>query len=227
MKLTKAALLGKALELSAILDRMAKTGRYFEANDHIRVNQLLDELRPARVAAKVEIVVRPSSGAPPNVWFSGLVDAARRLVAFLQADIGWEPQTGPPDPSLWLDPRVWDLVGDRIRVAESTDPENWEAVTQRCAVLLESELRRRAGVTSAGRRDVPAIALKEGQGALRLGDDSVQETDWRMFAQGLLGAVASPVAHSVRGHTRAYAMGVAGAVSLILTAIDEKYPEPQ
>jgi hypothetical protein len=47
------------------------------------------------------------------------------------------------------------------------------------------------------------------------------------FVMGILGAFGNPGAHMIRKHTETFAMGVVGAVSTVLVALDEEIGPPQ
>lgn len=118
---------------------------------------------------------------------------------------------------------LWLAVRELVAVAEN-DPAHWDDVTSRATRFLETQIRNRGfapGDGPPGRRGL-VRAFDEG-GPCELGDDEAQRTAWKGLVAGVLGGVGNPVSHRLSSHARSYAMGVAGAVSLVVTALDERH----
>lgn len=189
---------------------------------YLLLETLIYEVKPALVAADILPVRRPVRSQPPRMWLAPLRDQAARVVAWLRTHPDWEPVAGPPQPAGWMHGRLWEAIFDLVELAQRRDtPEAWEDVARKVSVFLESDLRERSGSDSSGRVDVADDALKPDRGTTVIGEGEAEQRSWHLFARGLLGGVANPIAHKIAGQAKSYAMGVAGAASLILTALDE------
>jgi hypothetical protein len=217
--------------MRSILDAM-DTQQSWREDDaaHDRLMELLYVVEPLKRHLGDRNLYRPGR-ANPALWHPGMLDLARRMQAFLRTDTRWQPagDAAPPEPSGWIHPRLWKVIGPLVKLAaEVAEPTQWDTVGRQCCVVLESEIRKRTGLTATthpGRKELVTAAFKP-RGPLVLGSNDAETTGWLEFTRGLLTGVGNPVAHNVVERAEPYAMGVAGSVSLILTELDERFGPP-
>lgn len=143
-------------------------------------------------------------------------------------DIRLPPQNPPPQrypDDLWVPSRLLEYIGSSLDAARRTDnPTDWGKVTRDAALFLENELRERCSfdVQATGRQDLAAKALAPRTGRLLMDKDDALQKSWMHFVQGILGAFGNPTAHTIRRHSRSFAMGVVGAVSVALVTFDDE-----
>lgn len=68
--------------------------------------------------------------------------------------------------------------------------------------------------------------MKKETGPFKIGDDEYDQDAWRMYTQGLLVALGNESAHFIKGIAEEMALGIAGAVSVVLLKMDEVHGVP-
>lgn len=135
-----------------------------------------------------------------------------------------EPPPAPSPDEHWIPPRLWTYIQSTVEAArKSKAPTDWGKVTRDACVFLEDEIRKRSGDQSrCSRQDLAAKALKSNGGTLRMNKDSFVQDAWMRFVQGIFGAFSNPGVHTIRKHSASFAMGVVGAVSVVLDTFDSE-----
>jgi uncharacterized protein Ymh len=166
---------------------------------------------------------------PVRVWTSRLGEQASQALAFLRANPAWKPpRQEPPASNGWVHRRLWHHIEQQVQIAEKMGlPGEWAKVAREATIFLEGDLRLRADIDPQSRKQVAVDAMNpDGGGKLTLGDNKGQQIAWMNLVAGLLGGPGNAGVHEPGERTETYAMGIVGAVSLILAALDEKYGEP-
>lgn len=113
-------------------------------------------------------------------------------------------------------------------VAEVVVAGRWETVASQAAIWLEDRLRKWSGraETEYGTKLVSNV-LRPSDGDFPLGRTEGERQGWMQFGLGIVGAVSNSVRHRIDERTdpKRYALGVLGAVSLLLTELKNTYPD--
>ena len=122
------------------------------------------------------------------------------------------------------------LKGSMKHARETNEPTDWGNVTSAAVRFLEDEIRTRTNLDAekASGREVLAVkAFNPDGGVFNLQNKAASvQKGWMHFVQGLFLAVANPAAHTVRQHSESYAMGIVGAVTMVLVMLDEEVGPP-
>jgi hypothetical protein len=112
-------------------------------------------------------------------------------------------------------------------VAEVVVGGRWDTVASQAVIFLEDRLRKWSGrpATEYGTTLV-ANVLKDA-GDFPLGQTDGEKRGWMNFGVGIVGAVGNAVRHRIDDRTdpKRYALGVLGAVSLLVTELKNSYPD--
>lgn len=127
---------------------------------------------------------------------------------------------GPLDSGTGYDDELWQ------HVAEVVIGERWETVASQSVIFLEDRLREWSGrpPVEYGKQLV-ANVLRPGGGNFPLGRTDGEKQGWMNFGIGIVGAVGNAARHRIdeRTDSKRYALGVLGAVSLLLTELRNSY----
>jgi uncharacterized protein Ymh len=218
--------LEQARALVHVLDGMRETNVFNDRLALERMEGLHARLRPAWQFFLGGFPLVSSVTYPAQVWFPRIWEKAQMLLAQLEASPDWRPGDAvlvSSTEARWVPARLWSYVESTVETARRTNSlTDWSKVTREAALFLEHEIRLRSGLTDAGRQDLVAKAFKPDGGVLQMKADSALQKSWMSFVQGILGAFANPGAHMIRSHTETFAMGVVGAVSAVLTTMDDE-----
>lgn len=146
----------------------------------------------------------------------------RRFQGAVDRALGVLPPQNHPLDLAWVTPRLREHLWPVIQLAQSTaKPTDWGRVTREATLFLETEMRQRTGLESKGRKELASDAFKPG-GPLAFKSDVAWQEGWKLYVMGILIAFGNPGAHTFRSHSQTLALGVVGAVSTVLTALDEE-----
>jgi hypothetical protein len=205
-----------------LLDQIKATTSYADRDRLDRLETLHAKLRPAWEHFFGSFpVINPDY--PPRVWHPRIRNKAASLLGQLEANPDWRPPGAHAGPELgWITPRLREHLWPVIQLAQATaKPMDWGRVTRETTLFLENEIRQRTGLQSKGRKDLASDAFKPG-GPLAFKSDIAWQEGWKLYVMGILTAFGNPAAHTFRSHSETFAMGVVGAVSTVLTALDEE-----
>lgn len=120
-----------------------------------------------------------------------------------------------------IDPELWEHVGDLVRM------QKWTQIASQTTIFLESTLRSWLAPTSEPYLALAAKAFHPDKGRFVLGTDASERDGWFRFAHGIGAALRNVDAHRIqrRENAPAYAMGVLGAASLLLSQTKQCYPD--
>lgn len=121
------------------------------------------------------------------------------------------------DPGTF-DPELWE------HVAHDIEGEHWDKVPAGVATFVESKVREWAGLGAADYgKGLMLKVFKPDGGFMPCGDPTVkgEQLGWQQFATGFMQALSNVDRHRIqnRHDAKAYAIGVLGAGSLILTQL--------
>lgn len=146
------------------------------------------------------------------------LSCAQRAQGFLEAAIAdlELPALDDLADSTDLDPELWAHISAHVH------DEDWGAVASQTAIFTEDRIRRWTKQQPAELvgKDLMVAALGE-TGNYRLGLTAGEKQGWQFLAMGISQALRNADAHRIQtrpDHHR-YAMGVAGASSLLLTQL--------
>lgn len=220
--------LQKAEDLVRLLDWMTDTRTFSDRASLQRMEDLCASLRPAWEYFLGAFPLINVNEYPPRVWFPRIRDKATVLLAHLRANPDWGPTTrrGLLEELGWIHPPLLDHLLPVIKNARETGSEmEWGRVTREAVLYLEDEIRTRTKLATRSRAELGAAAFKVG-GPLQFKEDAGWQESWMHYVKGILGAFGNPAAHALRSHAEAFAMGIVGAVSVVLVRLDDAFGPP-
>jgi hypothetical protein len=115
-----------------------------------------------------------------------------------------------------IDAELWEHVGDDVTA------ERWAQAAANAAVFLESKVREWAGLSANDHgKDLMIKVFKGDGGKFPCGSTAGEEQGWQQLATGFVQALSNVDRHRIqnRPDAAAYAMGVIGTASLLLTQL--------
>lgn len=177
-------------------------------SDHTLVDEF-DELRYTLSMA--------TSSTPDSAYRKARDSGIRGGISILETAIyERESLAAAPTQDDAFDAELWDQVGHLI------EAEQWAQVASVTSTFLESKIREWAGLgpDDYGKHLMVRV-FKPDSGKFPCGSTDGEEQGWQQLATGFVQAVSNVDRHRIqqRDDAKAYAMGVVGAASLLITQL--------
>lgn len=119
-----------------------------------------------------------------------------------------------------IDPELWAHVGGDVAA------QRWAQAATNAAVFLESKVREWSGLAAEDHGKALMIKVFKGDGGqFPCGATAGEEQGWQQLATGFVQALSNVDRHRIqdRSDAKAYAMGVVGTASLIVTQLRHQH----
>lgn len=156
-------------------------------------------------------------------WAGAFNRGRVRVVALLEGILYGLANLGTTNPLAShgdIYPPLWEHVEANINARE------WPIVASQSAIFLENQLREWTGADAdTVGVDLAMAALHRTKGRFPMGATDGEQDGWHLLTMGFFQALSNSVRHRIdhMDNPRAYALGVLGTASLILSQISEHY----